>query len=169
MSVRPVHRTFAVAALVLASIPLCAGSIPRDAASVPAGDEEAIRSLLDRYRTAWLANDSSRVLACFTADAVLLPANASAPVAGRSAILEHWWPANAPRTTILAFDQPIDRVAGDGDFAVAYGSCRVEWTTEGANEGRAQSSRSLFLTVLRRQSDGRWLIETQIWTQIPSS
>jgi uncharacterized protein (TIGR02246 family) len=169
MPVRPIHRTFAVAALVLASIPLSAGSTPPDAASLSAGDEKAVRSLLDRYRTAWLANDSGRVIACYTADAVLLPANAPAPVAGKSAILEHWWPADAPRTTILAFDQPLDRVAGGGDLAVAYGSSRVEWTTEGANEGRPQSSRSLFLTILRRQPDGGWLIETQIWTQIPSS
>ena len=48
-------------------------------------DESEIRTTIEAYRTAWLANDSHGVLKTFTDDAILQPAHGAPAVVGKLA------------------------------------------------------------------------------------
>src|SRR5215813_5659404 len=78
-----------------------------------AADTEFIKSVLEKYRTAWLANDAEAVRATLTKDAVLMPHHGLNPIVGVAAINEFWWPVTAAKTTILKFVRSIDEVGGN--------------------------------------------------------
>ena len=48
-----------------------------------------MRALEERYRTAWLANDSAAVMATLASDAVLMPGGEE-PLTGGAAIRAFW-------------------------------------------------------------------------------
>ena len=128
-----------------------------------ASDATEVRAVLERYRAAWLANDESGVLSTFARDAVLLPAHGGAPVAGTDAIKGYWWPASATKTTITKFVQTIDEVGGNGDLAYARGTSDVEWSTEDKGTTQNWQNGSSFMFLVKRESDGMWLISHLIW------
>jgi uncharacterized protein (TIGR02246 family) len=140
---------------------------PGTTAGVTSADAEAtaVREILERYRTAWLANDADAVLATFTSDGTLVPPQQRAAIVGREAIRAYWWPAGPP-TTIDRFTQDVDEVSVDRDLAFARGRSEVGWTTGSGAAAKSASSRSLFLAVLRRTPQG-WRIQQQAWTVVP--
>src|SRR5690349_178259 len=79
-------------------------------------DVQQLGSVMERYRSAWLAGDGQGVRALVASDAVLLPHQGDPPVEGLDAIERYWWPAAAAPTPILAFDQRVahGEVRGDG-------------------------------------------------------
>lgn len=79
-----------------------------------------MRTLDERYRAGWLANDSAAVMAVLAPDAVLMPAGME-PLRGDSAIRDFWWPAGGSRTTITAYDIAVEEVAGSGSLAFFRG------------------------------------------------
>jgi len=141
------------------------GSSP---AGLAAADTKLIKSVLEKYRTAWLANDADGVRATFTKDAVLMPHHGLKPIVGMAAINEFWWPATTAKTTILKFVRTIEEVGGNASLAYARGGSEVEWKTE--DRGKTESWRTAgnYLAVLKRQTDGRWLISHLIWDDIPN-
>jgi uncharacterized protein (TIGR02246 family) len=132
------------------------------------GDVAAIRAVLERYRTSWLAGDRDAVRACLTQDAVLLPHHGTQPVVGMHAINEFWFPTGSSRTTITRFVQKIDELAGEGTLAYVRGRSEVAWTVEA--DGKSQDWRNAgnFLAVLKKQADGKWLISHLIWDDPPN-
>src|SRR5215468_552960 len=76
-------------------------------------DRTSIRNVIEKYRTSWLAGDAEGVMSTFTEDAVLLPAQGSAPVVGRDAIRKYWWPAGAPPTTITKLNITYEEMDGE--------------------------------------------------------
>lgn len=154
---------------VIASVVVCltllssalAKAVPAKALSV--SDMTAIRAVLERYRSAWLANDEDAVRRTFSNDAILMPAHGNPPVAGMAAIKEYWWPASTSKTTITKFVQTLDEVGGDGTLAYARGASDVEWKTEDKGTAQSWQNGSSFLFLLKRQADGRWLISHLIW------
>jgi hypothetical protein len=93
-----------VALALLLFAPPPTGKSARCDAGLSAGDEAAVRAVIEKYRRSWLEGDAEGVMATLGSDAVLLPAHGAAPVVGGDAIRRYWWPAGAPPTTITVLD-----------------------------------------------------------------
>jgi len=130
-------------------------------------DASAIRTVLDRYRIGWLANDADAVRSTFTKDAVLIPHHGVAPVVGMAAIHEFWWPAS-PKTTIGRFVQIVDEIGGDGALAYVRGRSEVAWSVEDQGKIQHWHNGGNFMAILRKQADGRWLMSHLIWDDPPN-
>jgi uncharacterized protein (TIGR02246 family) len=127
-------------------------------------DRDAVVAVTQEYRDAWLANDSTRVMAVFTANAILLPSGL-APVAGESAMRAFWFPTEGARTTVTAMEQNVTDVTGSGNRAVATGRGSLSFKV--GDEVQVRTQISWFANVLAKQSDGRWLITKRIWVDLP--
>ena len=126
-------------------------------------DVQAIRAVIETYRTAWLRGDAKGVLGTFTADAVLLPAHGAPRVAGTAAITSYWWPPNSPATTITKLDITVEAIEGNCGFASVYGRDDVEWTQVEGGATRAHGHPGTYLNVLRKMPDGSWRISRHMW------
>ena len=137
---------------------------PPQAEPIPisAQDSIAIRATQEAYVKAWLADDTAGVLATLSPQAVLLPPR-SLPVRGHAAIRTYWWPQDGSRTRITAFDWEIQQLSGRQDLAYTRGIATLAWTYDKDTLHQASLSRSVNLSLLARQADGRWLITHQMW------
>jgi len=131
------------------------------AADLPSPDATAVRAVTQEYRDAWVANDDARVMATLTPTAILLPSGLP-PIEGQAAIRRFWFPTAGPATVVTAMDLTIDEVIGGGDVAVVRGRGTLTFQSGGA----VTSLRSTFINVLRRQRDGRWLIDRRMWSDL---
>ena len=156
------RRVLCYALLALAS------TAPMFAAEPAAADQARIRAILEAYRSAWLANDAEGVLRLFTADAVLMPHHGVEPVVGKPAARAFWFPTEGPPTTVTAFTQTIDEIGNSGDLAYVRGHSKVEWTTGQGPEAKRAGNAGTNLTLLKRQTDGSWLIAVQMWDDPPN-
>jgi uncharacterized protein (TIGR02246 family) len=150
-------RTLTTAVVLLAG---CATSRP-DAAGCPLtpADDAAVRSVMSKYRDAWMAADAKAVLAVFTRDAVLLPHHGDDPVVGLAAIERFWWSPDSPPFTLTRMEVTVDEVGGDCRIAHARGFDEIEWS----GAGKTHSQRGTYLNVLRKESDGAWRISHHMW------
>ena|SRR5581483_1502988 len=148
---------FQICALVLSLSTFSSATV-----ALPAADAAAIRAATLAYRDAWLANDAERVMATLTADAVLLPSGLP-PIQGPTAIRAFWFPSAAPATTVTAMDLTIDEIDGSGDIAFVRGRGTLTFTS---GPSAAQSLRSTFINVLKRQPNGSWLIASRMWSDL---
>ena len=126
-------------------------------------DSAAVRAVLERYRSNWLANDENGVLSTFASDAVLMPAHGNPPVAGMPAIKQYWWPESSTKTTITKFAQNLDEVGGNEGLAYARGTSDVEWRSEDKDLAQNWRNASSFLFLLKRDARGTWRISHLIW------
>jgi len=155
----------AVLAVLLLSPPASPASSTSGtcAPSLSRADEEAIRTLVERYRTSWLKGDAAGVLATLAPDAVLLPAHGGSPVSGIEAIRRYWWPAGAPPTTITVLDITIEGLAGDCRLAYAHGRDDVAWTVEENGRSRPSGHPGTYLDVFGKDAGGGWRILRHMW------
>lgn len=133
----------------------------------PDADAAAIRSVHDEYRRAWLSNDSEGVLRLFTPEAVLLPHHGLPAVVGSEAIRAFWF-APGPPTTITRLDLDLEEVSIHADAGVVRGRSRVAWTVLQPSGPEQWENAGTFLTVLRRDADGRWRITHHMWDDPPN-
>lgn len=133
----------------------------------PDADATAIREVHAEYRRAWLANDPEGVLRLFAPAAVLLPHHGLPAVVGTEGIRTFWF-APGPPTTITRLDLDLDEVAIHGDTGVVHGRSQVAWTVQQASGPERWENAGTFLTILRRDSDGRWRITHHMWDDPPN-
>ena len=152
-----------VAWAVLATACITGGEAESD---FGAADEQAVRELEERYRSAWLANDSAAVMATLAPGAVLMPAGME-PIRGDSAIRAFWWPDDGSSTTIEAYDVDVDEVRGSGDLAVLRGRGSIAFVYE-SPEGETSrlTSNAVHLSVAEADSSGTWRITRRAWSAI---
>jgi uncharacterized protein (TIGR02246 family) len=155
-------RAAAVAVVTLSIVPASRAATHECADGFKEEDAAAVRSVVERYRAAWLQGDREGVLATFTGDAVLLPAKGGRPVVGRDAITRYWWPAGAPPSTITRLDITVDGVSGDCAIAYAYGRDDVAWTQEEDGKTTAHGHPGTYLNVFKK-AGGRWRISHHMW------
>lgn len=149
--------TLLVLMLALAAVP--DPQLPSDA------DRRAVIQVTQAYRDAWLANDATRVMATLTADAVILPSGLH-PIQGAAAIRAFWFPAGTI-TTITAMELTVQSVHVGGDVATVRGEGTLTYVSGGSGAATAPVTlRSWFVNVLRKQSDGRWLIAERAWSDL---
>jgi uncharacterized protein (TIGR02246 family) len=120
------------------------------ATGLSAADRAAIDSVTAVFTQAARDTNWSILAATFDADAILLPPD-TPPVVGRDSIRAYFSADAAPPDSLVIVN---DEVAGMGDLAYARGHYRMAYWFSGSelavDEGK-------FLTIFRRQPDGRWL------------
>jgi uncharacterized protein (TIGR02246 family) len=135
---------------------------------LPVSDRTAIQGLLERFRNGWLSGKADVVRSTFASDAVLMPHHGVPPVVGMAAINEFWWPASSAKTTITRFTQTIDEIDGEGKIAYVRGRSEVAWSIEDHNATENWKTGGNFMALLRKQSDGSWLMSHLIWDDPPN-
>lgn len=154
---RILGRSLWMAVACLAPLPAHAqskGLLPADVAEIRQVNEAVSRALL--------ARDWADAARHYVDDAVLCPANAPV-VRGRVAI--QTFMATFPPAT--SFTVTHDAVEGRGDLAYAMGSTQMVLTPPGAPAPVKDVGK--WLTIMRRQPDGRWLIAVDIWNSDESA
>ena len=118
-------------------------------AEFTAEDEAAVRTVVDDFSRAWLANDYASVVALFTPDMV-----ETLPVAnvGRVAALERY-KGFGVNFTSGTFD--VKRLEGSGSLAYAWVEFSGRYTTDSGNRGMESGNN---LWVFRKGPDGKWEI-----------
>ncbi|MFQ6046130.1 MAG: YybH family protein [Gemmatimonadales bacterium] len=117
-------------------------------------DKEAIGDVRQAFVQAVRSGDGSRIAALFTVDGVEMPPNEPIRV-GRDAI------AAAQLPTVMAFTLTGEETDGMGDLAYDRGTFQITLTMEGMTEPISDNGK--YLVLLRKQSDGSWLITHSIW------
>lgn len=138
---------------------------PEAPAGLTAEGEMEVRAVERDYVAAWRANDPEAVMRTLTSDAVLLPGGIS-PVRGTEAIRDFWWPPEGPVTTVTDYETEIAEVGGQVDLAFMRGTGRLRFRWEDGAESGEASSRSAWLALLRRDSDGSWRMTHRTWYRL---
>lgn len=115
-------------------------------------DTAAVKAVIERYRTSWLADDPEGVLQTFTDDAVLLPQ-----------LKDFWWPAGASRVKLNKLEITVDEVGGDCHLAYARGHDAISWAVEEGGTQKAYVNSGTYLNILRKMPDGTWRISHHMW------
>jgi uncharacterized protein (TIGR02246 family) len=145
---------------LLGSLPSC--KVEVNTSRITDKDSTAIEALRSEYVRAWLADDTSGVLATLDTGAVLLPPG-RLPVKGQQAIRAYWWPADGSRTRVTGFEWVLEELSGTPQLAYGRGLSTVTWRYQKDTVRVEQTSRSTNLTILTRGKDGRWRILRQMW------
>lgn len=132
-----------------------------------AEDIKAIRELNLAYPAAWRANDSEAVMATLADDAVLIPALGTAPIKGTAAIREFFWPADAPPSTVPAFEMRPQEIDGNRDVAYVWGTMSLTFAVEEEGATQLYSTAGNYLMVMRRDDSAQWKIARYIWNHPP--
>lgn len=148
---RPMRPTFLLAVLSCAAL----GCQPAPAKLTDA-DIATIRAQTDTFVANALARHDSANAASFTADGVILPPNG--PAAQGTAAIQAWMAAFPPMSDFKAQVVEID---GVGDLAYVRGT--YELTIAATGRTPAASDHGKWIEILRRQSDGRWLVALDIF------
>ena len=126
-------------------------------------DTAAVKAVIESYRTLWLADDTEGVLKIFTDDAVLLPHHGVAPVVGRQALKDFWWPAGTSRVKLNKLDITVDEVGGDCQLAYVRGHDAISWTVEEGGTQKTYVNSGTYLNILRKMPEGTWRISHHMW------
>ncbi|UCD76286.1 MAG: nuclear transport factor 2 family protein [Phycisphaerales bacterium] len=118
-------------------------------------DIAAIRNATEQYRVAESVNDWQAVTMLYTENAIrMLPEGPT--IQGREAILKEF---DARPYSVTQYDQQIEEAEGFGDLAVVRGvfSYAVD------RDGEILRGTGKYIAVYRRQLDGTWLIDRDIF------
>lgn len=126
-------------------------------------DIEAIKNIMENYRTAWLKNNEKTVLSLFTDDASLYP-NGNKPVKGKDEITKFWFAPSDTITTINAFEIKIEDISGDKNYATVIGSNELKWSSEKKDKTELKHylSKGYFMTIYVKRNK-EWKIFRQFW------
>jgi len=116
-------------------------------------DERAIKDLINRWHAATAAGDVDAVGALMSEDAVFLSAGVP-PMVGRPAFETGLRELLKSHRVTSTFE--VEEVYATRDLA--YARTRLRVTIEPASGGSQNSRDGYALSVLRKQTDGRWLL-----------
>jgi uncharacterized protein (TIGR02246 family) len=124
--------------------------------SLSEAETASIREIGNEFTKAIVAGDWAALAKLYTEDATLMPPGGPS-VAGRPAI--EAFLAGFPKVTEMSFD--LDEVDGRGDLAFVRGAYRMTMEIPGTpgpvmDEGK-------FIEIRRKQADGRWLVDVDIF------
>lgn len=133
-------------------------------AALAAKDVAAIRAVDAAYVKAVMARDWEALAALLTPDGVVMPPN-QPEVVGRGPNLARLRGFNL---TSVEYAHVPGHVDGKGNVAYLQGSYTIKMTFP--NVPQPLIDRGKYLWVLKKQSNGTWLIERIIWnTDLPQS
>lgn len=128
------------------------------AAELDNADLQSMREASRAYASAWLSNDSEMVMATFVAEPILSPSGLEY-LEGQQAARDFWFPAGAPATLVTRFDTEELEIDGSGDLGFVRGTFTLAFDYDGAS----YENRGKFVSILRKQADGEWLITHHLW------
>jgi uncharacterized protein (TIGR02246 family) len=164
-------RRFLICAAMLFAVFAAAAIKPAQSSAALAPsqrDADSVRAVMENYRTAWLANNPDKVRSVFSADAVIMPHHGVTPAAGTKAIDDFWFPPGTAKTMILKYVRPIDEVDGDSALAYVRGRSEIAWRVEDKGTIEEWQTSGTYLTILKKQADGKWLISRMMWDDLPN-
>jgi len=118
-------------------------------------DVAALEGVMQEYARSALAGDMDAWGGLWVEDGVKMNPNAPA-IVGREAIRD-----NIAALTITDFTVLVDDVVGRGDLAYVRGTFTATILAPGMPEPIREDGK--YLTILRKQSDGMWLIAIDCW------
>jgi uncharacterized protein (TIGR02246 family) len=128
---------------------------PQGPAGLSEADRTAIRQVAENDARLANAHDAKGAAALYADDATVL-APEQAAVQGRAAI-QAWMEASPPLSN---FQSQSLEIEGRGDLAYDRGTYSVTVTPVGA---APIDVRGKYLTILRKQADGSWKIQRDMW------
>ncbi len=120
-------------------------------------DVGAIEGIIQQYVQAMLAKDLNAWAGLWTEDAVVMPPNSPA-LEGREAIIRDWMAGPTP--TVFVLD--VLDIDGRGDVAYVRGTYSITRTVAGVPEPVRDDGK--YLSILKKQPDGRWLFAVDTWS-----
>lgn len=120
----------------------------------------AIASARDNWARAMHSKQLDAVVNMYTEDATFLTPNGGRFV-GRAAIRELTRKAMEAFTSDIHMQSLVTEHSGD----LAYDSGDFDETLALAAGGGSRKTAGTYLTVYKRQADGKWLIQLQVWTE----
>lgn len=136
-------------------ISVCLCACQREAGALSPADRDAIHAASKAWVATYNENEWEALSEHFTHDATMMPPNGET-VQGRSAIAA--WERENEDGFQIAFE--LDEIAGAGNVAYVRGRSCV-FIPDGAGGFGVDIGK--FLEIRRRQGDGEWLIETDIF------
>lgn len=147
---------FARTRTALAALALLASGCSSTSSSFDSDDRESIETTAEAWRLFVSQRDVSSVGALYTRDAVLMPPN-SGVVRGRAGIEDFFaaFPEIQDLKTVLL------EIEGDGDLAYVWGTYSMNLVLPGSSPPVAD--RGKYVEIWRRQEDGSWRIDRDIF------
>jgi ketosteroid isomerase-like protein len=123
--------------------------------SLTEDDIKTLEIATKQYRDAEAINDWETVTKLYTDNAIrMLPKGPT--IQGRNQILKEF---RARPSKIIEYDQKIAEVEGIGDFAFVRGV--FSYTAD--TDGKISSGTGKYIAIYRRQKEGQWLIDRDIF------
>lgn len=125
-------------------------------------DEEALRTLHEKYVQGWLNNDRALILSLFTPDARLQPSGLT-PVKGLEQIRQFWFPDDHSVTTVNAFSTELLWLQVMDTMAVSTQRTRLDWSYH-KDTLDSHAIQSGIATSIFKKRNQEWLIWRQMWS-----
>jgi uncharacterized protein (TIGR02246 family) len=135
-------------------------AVPPQAEAKPLQGDDPFAKLRADWAAALHAKQLDSLAMLYTPDAVFLEPHGQR-VAGRPAIRNLCKKTMDTFTSDLTFHSLVAEQSG----TLAYDSGDYQETLIANSDGTKTEARGTYLMVLRRQSDGRWRILAQVWTE----
>ena len=148
--------------LLLCLAPLTCGTRESSVGELSEDDVAALRAATQEYRDAEAANDWEAVTLLYSENAIrMLPKGPT--IQGREAILREF---ESRPSYMLDYDQRMDEAVGSGNLAFVTGVFSYVVDVK----GDTLTGSGKYIAIYRKQSDGAWLIDRDIFNfDAPSS
>jgi uncharacterized protein (TIGR02246 family) len=140
---------------LLLFVSLCTGL----AADTKSPDDQTIRDLEDQWSKAASAKDVEKVVSFYANGAIVLPPNAPA-ASTKDAIRQFWTGVFGTPGASISWRTTNVEVGKSGDMAYASGAYQF---TMNDPSGKPTTEHGKYITVWKRQSDGKWKCAADIW------
>ena len=121
---------------------------------------EAIRTTEERFARADVKGDVSAMMEAYAEDAVIFPPGED-PVSGKRAVAQWMTKMHAASPKVAREQFEMASLDICEDFAVETGSIAMQLEESGS----ASAARAPYMTVWKRQADGSWKIQKDIWNR----
>jgi len=122
--------------------------------------ERLLRELEGKFAAAVAAKQSEAFLAFWADDAATFPPGKPV-VTGKEKILEDWAPILGGADVSLTWEPDKEEMAASGDLGYTYGRYRYRGN---GPDGRPVVHNGKYVTIWRKEQDGRWRIVVDIGT-----
>lgn len=120
---------------------------------------DEIEQIMQDYRAAWKAGDSSQILQHLSPDIILFqPGKQRAPIVGKKAVSKFWFPKSDIKYPIISYKIEHEEIGGGKKIAYYQGLSKLTWCTlENGIARDTTLSVSEFSNILRNE-EGKWKI-----------
>lgn len=120
-------------------------------------ERSKIVEAMNKYRNAWMRNDSAKIMDYVSKDMVLFMPNLEGkPKIGIDSIRTFWFPNSAISYPITEYEVTNEKIEGNDQLCVYSGISKLSWhVLRGTDRSDSTTVVSEFMNVLRKE-DGQW-------------